>query len=64
MIVLVCYDVRTEEKAGRNRLRRIATACKDRGVRVQYSVFECVIDDAEWLRLRAARQTLCPILSP
>jgi len=52
MFVLVSYDVKTEDTAGRRRLRRIAKACQDFGQRVQYSVFECVVDPAQWTRLR------------
>ena len=39
MLVLVCYDVNTETKAGRRRLRRVARACEGIGQRVQKSVF-------------------------
>jgi len=53
MLMLVTYDVNTQDRAGRRRLRRIARACKDYGQRVQYSVFECEVDPAEWTRLRA-----------
>ena len=52
MLVLVAYDVSTVEAAGRRRLSRVARACKDYGVRVQKSVFECQVGQAEWLRLR------------
>jgi CRISPR-associated protein Cas2 len=52
MLVLVAYDVSTVEKAGQRRLRRVAQACEDYGVRVQKSVFECRVGDKEWLRLR------------
>jgi CRISPR-associated protein Cas2 len=52
MIVLVCYDVATDDVAGARRLRRVAEACKDYGVRVQYSVFECRVDPAGWVGLR------------
>nr|WP_211112595.1 CRISPR-associated endonuclease Cas2 [Azospirillum sp. SYSU D00513] len=52
-MVLVCYDVSTETQAGRRRLRRVAKACQDHGVRVQYSVFECTVDPAQWTALRA-----------
>lgn len=52
MLVLVSYDVSTEDKAGRNRLRRIAKACENCGQRVQCSVFECEVDPAQWIRLR------------
>ena len=44
MLVLVCYDVNTETKAGRRRLRRVARVCESTGQRVQKSVFECQID--------------------
>lgn len=43
MLVLVCYDVNTETKSGRRRLRRVAKACEARGQRVQKSVFECQV---------------------
>ena len=52
MRVLVTYDVSTVEAAGRRRLRRVAQACEDYGVRVQKSVFECQVGDTEWARLR------------
>ncbi len=51
MLVLVCYDVAVDP-GGPKRLRRISEACKDYGVRVQYSVFECRIADKEWVALR------------
>ncbi|MFZ5623848.1 MAG: CRISPR-associated endonuclease Cas2 [Gemmatimonadota bacterium] len=52
MLVLVTYDVSTETRAGRKRLRAIAKACLDFGQRVQNSVFECVVDPAQWTTLR------------
>ncbi len=52
MLVLVTYDVKTSEPGGSKRLRRVAKACKDYGQRVQYSVFECLIDPAQWTTLR------------
>ncbi len=51
MFVIVSYDVSTEDK-GQRRLRRVARACMDYGQRVQYSVFECIIDPAQWTVLR------------
>lgn len=53
MIVLVAYDVSTVQAAGRRRLARVAQACKDFGVRVQKSVFECNVGASEWAQLRA-----------
>jgi CRISPR-associated protein Cas2 len=53
MMVLVAYDVRTETTAGRRRLRRVAKLCQDTGQRVQFSVFECLVDQAQWVTFRA-----------
>ena len=53
MLVLVSYDVATSDKAGRRRLRRVAKTCKNYGQRVQYSVFECMVDPAQWAVLRS-----------
>ena len=53
MLMLVTYDVSTRDAAGRRRLRRIARLCQDFGQRVQFSVFECQIDPAQWAMLRA-----------
>jgi CRISPR-associated protein Cas2 len=44
MLVIVCYDVNTETREGRRRLRRVAKACEGVGQRVQKSVFECQVD--------------------
>ncbi len=54
MLMLVTYDVNTQDAAGRRRLRRVAKACLDLGQRVQNSVFECEVDPAQWALLRAA----------
>lgn len=52
MLVLITYDVSTETKAGRKRLRQVAKTCLNRGQRVQKSVFECLVDPAEFTELR------------
>ncbi|HBK60290.1 MAG TPA: CRISPR-associated endonuclease Cas2 [Firmicutes bacterium] len=52
MMVLVTYDVNTETKEGRTRLRRVAKECENFGQRVQNSVFECQVDPAQWANLR------------
>jgi len=52
MMVLVSYDVSTVDTEGQARLRRVAKTCKDYGQRVQFSVFECVVDPAQWAALR------------
>jgi CRISPR-associated protein Cas2 len=51
MLVLVCYDVNTETKEGRRRLRRVAKTCESTGQRVQKSVFECQVTLAQFEEL-------------
>ena len=53
MLMLISYDVNTQDAAGRRRLRRVARACLDLGQRVQNSVFECEVDPARWAILRS-----------
>jgi len=53
MMVLVSYDVSSQEKTGARRLRHIAKACLDFGQRVQFSVFEIEVDAAQWVALKA-----------
>lgn len=48
MLVIVCYDVNTETREGRRRLRRVAKICESMGQRVQKSVFECQVDRAQF----------------
>jgi len=52
VFVLVSYDVATSENGGQRRLRRVAKACEDYGQRVQFSVFECIVDPAQWTVLK------------
>lgn len=47
MLVLITYDVNTEDLDGRRRLRRVAKHCVNYGQRVQNSVFECILDAAK-----------------
>ena len=53
MLMLVSYDVSTVTTTGKNRLRRIAKACQNWGIRVQNSVFECNVNPAQWIQLKA-----------
>jgi CRISPR-associated protein Cas2 len=54
MNILVTYDVgETESKNGARRLRKVAILCKDYGQRVQFSVFECEIDEMQFEVFRA-----------
>jgi CRISPR-associated protein Cas2 len=52
MFVLVSYDVGVMKQGGQRRLRRVAKACQDYGQRVQFSVFECIVDPAQWAVLK------------
>lgn len=61
MLVLITYDVNTEDAAGRKRLRQIARQCVNYGQRVQNSVFECLVDPAQCRSLQAK---LCKIMDP
>ena len=53
MLVLITYDVNTETAAGRKRLRKVAKQCTNYGRRVQNSVFECILDNAQCVTLKA-----------
>ena len=48
MMVLVSYDVAVTTPGGARRLRKVAKQCQNYGQRVQYSVFECIVDPAQW----------------
>ena len=61
MLVLITYDVNTEDAAGRKRLRQIAKHCINYGQRVQNSVFECLLDTAQCRSLQAK---LCRLMDP
>jgi CRISPR-associated protein Cas2 len=52
MFVLVSYDVSATDPGGPTRLHRVAKACQDYGQRVQKSVFECIVDPAQWAVLK------------
>ncbi|MCD7750311.1 MAG: CRISPR-associated endonuclease Cas2 [Lachnospiraceae bacterium] len=54
MMVLITYDVNTEDGAGRKRLRKVAKECVNHGQRVQNSVFECTLDAAQCKLLKAS----------
>lgn len=51
MLIIVTYDVSTESKEGRRRLRRVAKLCEGMGQRVQKSVFECRINQMQYEEL-------------
>lgn len=52
MLVLITYDVSTQDAAGKTRLRKVAKECVNYGQRVQNSVFECILDASQLLLLK------------
>jgi CRISPR-associated protein Cas2 len=61
MMVLVSYDVMVTSPDGPKRLRKVAKACTNYGQRVQYSVFECVVDPAQWVRLKHTLENIIDV---
>ena len=53
MYVIVTYDVSTISSGGQRRLRRVAKTCENYGQRVQNSVFECLVEPAQWTVFRS-----------
>jgi CRISPR-associated protein Cas2 len=58
MMVLVTYDVDTLSETGKKRLRRVAKACRDYGQRVQNSVFECTLTEAQFVILKSKIESI------
>jgi len=52
MLILVTYDVETVTPQGQRRLQQVARACQNFGQRVQNSVFECVVDYSQYVKLK------------
>lgn len=52
MMVLITYDVNTEDADGKKRLRKVAKQCQNYGQRVQNSVFECLVDPVQLAQLK------------
>lgn len=61
MLTLITYDVNTEDAGGKKRLRKVAKECVNYGQRVQNSVFECVLDAAQY---RTVKHKLEEIIDP
>lgn len=53
MLILITYDVDTTTKDGEKRLRKVAKECVNYGQRVQNSVFECLLTEAQLVSLKA-----------
>ncbi len=58
MLLLITYDVNTTTPAGEKRLRNVAKQCEKVGIRVQNSVFEVLVDGAQWAQLKAKLEKL------
>lgn len=58
MYILVTYDVDTISEKGQKRLRQVARICKDYGQRVQNSVFECEVTEAQYVQLKSALENV------
>ncbi len=52
MFILITYDVITSSENGAKRLRNVAKACQNYGKRVQNSVFECILTEAQFVILK------------
>lgn len=52
MLVLISYDINTQDSSGRKRLRQVAKLCINHGQRVQNSVFECILDNTQYEELK------------
>ena len=58
MLVLITYDVNTENATGKARLRKVAKQCVNYGRRVQNSVFACILDNAQSIALKATLEDI------
>ncbi|MDD4589424.1 MAG: CRISPR-associated endonuclease Cas2 [Parabacteroides sp.] len=58
MMVLITYDVETVSETGKKRLRKVAKECINYGQRVQNSVFECVLSEAQFILLKSKLKTI------
>jgi len=61
MLVLVTYDVVTKTTLGQKRLRKVAKVCENYGMRVQNSVFECIVDATQFKQLQLALQDIIDV---
>lgn len=52
LLVLVTYDVQTSSSGGTKRLRHVSRVCQNYGQRVQNSVFECIVDSAQFATIK------------
>lgn len=52
MYILITYDINTISQNGQTRLRNVAKTCINYGQRVQNSVFECKVNEAQYRELQ------------
>lgn len=50
--------MKTSSVGGTTRLRKVAKKCEAHGMRVQNSVFECIIDAAQYAKLKHELSTI------
>ncbi len=58
MLILITYDVQTSSESGKKRLRKVSKKCEEYGVRVQNSVFECIVDSTQLKQLQIALEEI------
>ena len=58
MLILITYDVDTTTKAGEKRIRKVARECVNYGQRVQNSVFECLLTEAQLVNLKTVLSSI------
>lgn len=58
MLIVITYDIKSTGSNGQKRLQKIAALCKDSGIRVQKSVYECEMDIQEYRNLKARLEEL------
>jgi len=58
MMLLITYDVNTTTSEGRKRLRQVAKACVNIGQRVQNSVFECLVEPAQYVQMKNSLENI------
>jgi CRISPR-associated protein Cas2 len=58
LLVLITYDVSTVTAAGQKRLRKVSKICQNHGQRVQNSVFECIVDAAQFTTIKIELESI------
>ena len=61
MLFVIVYDISTAEAGGHKRLRKVARLCRDWGISVQDSVYECELDASQY---RSLKEKLGGLIQP